>query len=259
MSAAASYKVLVAGATGACGQAIVRELVATPRCEEVIALCRRANVRLPFADAGKVRVIVLEDFGELTLTPAERRSKDCPLWSLSGVGAAVCALGTTMKDAGGSKEVFQRVDHDYICGFVRTALACGARKIALISASGASERSLFFYMRVKGETEKHVQALCAEYGAALHILRPGMLLTPPRTSGASRPAERAAQQLVKTLRLSMGGILAVSVEHVAKTVRMALETAPEELLQRFSSLEEQASQTWVYPSRTIFRIGAEAG
>jgi len=86
-----------------------------------------------------------------------------------------------------------------------------------------------------------------------------MLLTPPRTSGASRPAERAAQQLVKTLRLSMGGILAVSVEHVAKTVRMALETAPEELLQRFSSLEEQASQTWVYPSRTIFRIGAEAG
>jgi uncharacterized protein YbjT (DUF2867 family) len=39
MSAAASYKVLVAGATGACGQAIVRELVATPRCEEVIALC----------------------------------------------------------------------------------------------------------------------------------------------------------------------------------------------------------------------------
>ncbi|KAK4532475.1 hypothetical protein CCYA_CCYA12G3332 [Cyanidiococcus yangmingshanensis] len=249
----ASYRVLVAGSTGACGQAIVQELATAPKCREVLALCRR-NVSFSRSDSSKVRLIVLEDFNDLVVEPERRRNKECPLWGLTEVDAAVCALGTTMKDAGGSQEAFRRVDHDYVCGFVKTAIGCGARRIALVSSSGASARSTFFYMRVKGETEDEVQRLCNEHGVALHVLRPAMLLTPPRTSGSRRLAENLAQRIVKTLRLSMGGSLAVSVAQVARTVRVALEEDPTTVVQAYGA-QERASQSWVYPSRTIYRLG----
>jgi uncharacterized protein YbjT (DUF2867 family) len=159
-----------------------------------------------------------------------------------------------MEDAGGSRETFRRVDYDYVCGFVSVAIRCGAQRIVLISAAGASTQSTFFYMRVKGETENEVQRLCNDHGVALHILRPAMLLTPPRTSGSRRLGESLAQRIVKTFHLSLGGTLAVSVSQVACTVRAALEKDPQILMQE-KGIERRAPQTWVYSSPAIYRIG----
>ena len=62
-----------------------------------------------------------------------------------------------------------------VLGFLlaRAARSAGARRLMLISAMGASARSVIFYLRVKGETE---EALAALGYPALHIFRPGLLL-----------------------------------------------------------------------------------
>ena len=222
-----SYRVVVAGATGACGTAIVRELAQSGKCAGVTALVRRPHT---FAGRDRERVSSVQVPSlDALLTDSGGHGAAEVARAVFGEGvqfeAAVCALGSSMKESGGSREAFRRVDYDYVCAFVRAALAAGARRVVLVSAAGASEDSWLFYLRVKGEAERAVSALCREQGATLWILRPALLLTPPRNRGIRHTAEAAAQWLVRTLRLSMGGHLAVTVEEVARITRDALDRA----------------------------------
>jgi uncharacterized protein YbjT (DUF2867 family) len=67
-------------------------------------------------------------------------------------------LGTTLK-AAGSKEAQWRVDHDYQYEFAKAARENGVDKYLLVSSSGASPGSLFFYPRMKGKLEVAVISL----------------------------------------------------------------------------------------------------
>lgn len=154
---------LVVGATGLVGRECVRQLAAEGPAHGVartIALVRRVPPAGTFPPT--VDVVAL-DFALLAQASV-------------GLGAThvVCALGTTMKQAG-SREAFRRVDHDYVLAVARGALAGGARHFVLVSALGADAKSGFFYNRVKGETE---QALLALGYRGVTILRPSLLLGP---------------------------------------------------------------------------------
>jgi uncharacterized protein YbjT (DUF2867 family) len=154
---------LVVGATGLVGRECVRQLAAQGASQGIartIALVRRVPPAGTFPPT--VDVVAL-DFALLGQASA-------------GLGAThvVCALGTTMKQAG-SREAFRRVDHDYVLAVARGALAGGARHFVLVSALGADAASSFFYNRVKGETE---QAILALGYRAVTILRPSLLLGP---------------------------------------------------------------------------------
>ncbi|MBD7923586.1 Rossmann-fold NAD(P)-binding domain-containing protein [Xanthomonas bonasiae] len=173
-------KILLAGATGLVGSHVLAQLLAAPECSAVIAPTRRA---LDVAHAKLDNPLV--DFAQL---PAQ-----APWWQAD---AAICALGTTMKQAG-SREAFRRVDHAYPLAIARLARQHGATAFALNSAFGADPRSRLFYNRVKGELERDLQALGYP---SLALVRPGLI-------GGERAQPRAAERAAAVVLGMLGPLL----------------------------------------------------
>ena len=141
--------------------------------------------------------------------------------AIAGLGEKVddafCALGTTIK-AAGSREAFRRVDFGCIVALARAARAAGAQRLMVVSAIGASARSVIFYLRVKGETEEAVAALGYP---ALHIFRPGLLLG---KRSDSRPREALGMALAPFLNPLMLGPAKAYRSIPADTVAAAMIT-----------------------------------
>ncbi|MHB8798414.1 MAG: NAD(P)H-binding protein [Thermoanaerobaculia bacterium] len=160
--------ILVAGASGLVGGALLRRLLADADGPRIAAVVRR-----PLELASPRLDVVVADFGRLDgvdLPPA---------------GTAFCALGTTMAKAG-TEEAFRAVDLDAVVAFARSALRAGATRFLAVSALGADSRSRVFYNRVKGEAEEALRALGFD---GLALLRPSLLLG---ARAEARTAERAA-------------------------------------------------------------------
>ena len=151
--------VLLAGATGLVGGECLALLAADETVSTVTALVRR----LPGDSSrrGRKANFVKADFDRLD------GHRD-----LFAVDQVICALGTTIKQAG-SREAFRRVDFDYPLAIGRLALQQGARHFLLVSALGADPQSRVFYSRVKGELERAVLALGYK---GVTIVRPSLLL-----------------------------------------------------------------------------------
>ena len=168
-------KLLLLGASGLVGSHVLQRALADERISEVVAPSRRSLMSHPKLTAPVV------DFDQL---PA-----DAPWWQADAV---ICALGTTMKQAG-SREAFRRVDHDYPLAIARLARQQGTPTYVLNSATGADAASRFFYNRVKGELEREL-AGCGF--ASLTFVRPGLISGPRQEF---RAGERAAECVLKTL------------------------------------------------------------
>jgi uncharacterized protein YbjT (DUF2867 family) len=180
----APVRVLVAGATGLVGHALLARLVRDPRVCCVTALLRRQAqaASLP----GGVAPLVL-DVQQLAQAGAP---------ALPAANWAFCCLGTTIKQAG-SQAAFRAIDHDAVLAFASAARAAGASRLALVSAMGADAGSTVFYNRVKGEVE---DALRAQAWPQLLIARPSLLLGERSALGQPmRPGERLAQALMPTM------------------------------------------------------------
>jgi uncharacterized protein YbjT (DUF2867 family) len=158
-SGVAERCVLLAGATGLVGGECLARLAADEAVSAVTALVRRMPADSSRHDR-KVR------FAEVDF---DRLEEHRPLFAVDQV---VCALGTTIKQAG-SREAFRRVDFDYPLAIARLALDAGARHFLLVSSLGADARSSVFYSRVKGELEQAVLALGYP---SVTIVRPSLLL-----------------------------------------------------------------------------------
>ncbi|MGE3508413.1 MAG: NAD-dependent dehydratase [Vicinamibacterales bacterium] len=197
-------RLLLAGATGLVGGALLRQAIVDPRVGLVVAPTRRP---LPPADKLENPIV---DF--------ERLPADAAWWI---VDAAISTLGTTIKKAG-SKDAFRRVDHDYVRDVARLARAHGARAFALTSATGADATSRIFYNRVKGETERSLDG-CGY--PSLTIVRPGVI---GGERAESRPVEYAAIQLLRVLGPLLPRQLRLSpAAHVAHALlEAAIAAAP---------------------------------
>jgi uncharacterized protein YbjT (DUF2867 family) len=165
---------LVAGSNGLVGSKLLPILLSAPEFGRIHALTRRA---LP-ADNPRLanRVVRFE-------MPLETQLKGLQC------SDAFCCLGTTMRNAG-SEAAFRAVDHDLILQFARFALTTGVERFLLVSSIGANASAKNFYLRVKGETEKALEALRFR---SLDILQPSMLLGARREL---RPLELVAQPLM---------------------------------------------------------------
>jgi uncharacterized protein YbjT (DUF2867 family) len=93
---------------------------------------------------------------------------------LFNVDAIICALGTTIRQAG-SRTRFRTVDFDYPLAFARLGRRHGCKHFLVVTALGANTRSRYFYNRVKGELEDSLRGL--DY-PRLTIVRPSLLLGP---------------------------------------------------------------------------------
>lgn len=147
-------RLLLCGATGLVGREALRLALADARISEVVAPTRR-----PLAAHPKLLNPVV-DFEQLPANASWWRAD-----------AAICTLGTTIRDAG-SREAFRRVDFDYVLAFARLARSGGTRAFALTSSLGADATSRSFYLRTKGEVEQALQALDF---ASLTLIRPSLI------------------------------------------------------------------------------------
>lgn len=195
---------LILGATGKVGQHILAQALAHPQVGQVVAPTRRP---LP-PDAKLVNPIV--DYR--TLPAAQWWRAD----------ACLCALGTTLRQAG-SRPAFFEVDHDHVLAAARLAHQAGTPAFVLNSSLGANAQANNFYLRVKGETE---DGLAAIGFASLTIARPSLLDGGPRTD--ARPAEALSLLLVKSAgRLVPRRYRAVATNAVARhMLAAALDAVP---------------------------------
>lgn len=173
-------RVMLLGATGLVGGLALRRLLDDPRCSGVVAPTRRP-LGMPH---GTLENPVLA-FDAL---PAALE------WAQ--VDAVVCALGSTMAQAG-SREAFRRIDHDYPLAFARLAQAQGAQTYVLNSAAGANPQSSIFYSRVKGELERDLRALGF---ASLTLIRPGLI-------GGERNEVRRGERFALTVLGALGPVV----------------------------------------------------
>lgn len=155
----------VAGATGLVGVCVLRRLLADPEVSRVVAPTRRALAPHPKLE----NPLIVAGF---------------PV--LNGIDEAYACLGTTRKDAG-SDAAFRAVDFDLTVAFAKAAKAGGARRIGLVSSTGAGAGSRLLYPRTKGEAEKAVAGLGFETAV---IARPSLLLG---ERAKPRPAEKIGE------------------------------------------------------------------
>ncbi|MEM6287054.1 MAG: NAD(P)H-binding protein, partial [Bacteroidota bacterium] len=142
------------GATGLVGRHVLARLAHDARWGRVVTLGRRP---LPTASGTHEDHVV--DF--------DRLAEQAALFACDDL---VCALGTTMKQAG-SEAAFQRVDLEIPFEAAQLAHRQGATQMLLVSALGADAGSRIFYNRTKGEAEDAVRSVGFE---AVQILRPSL-------------------------------------------------------------------------------------
>ena len=145
---------IIFGATGLVGSQALAMALADKRVTQVIAPTRRA----------------LPNHEQLTNPRLEQMLQDphTDLWRADG---AICALGTTRKQAG-SAAAFRAIDHDLVLQVAGRCRQAGIPRFALVSSLGADPRARFLYPRTKGEVEQAVEQLGFP---SLAILRPGFL------------------------------------------------------------------------------------
>jgi len=135
--------------------------------------------------------------------------------------AAVCALGTTIRQAG-SEQAFRQVDIDAVLAFARTAKAAQAQRFVVVSSAGADKTSKHFYLRTKGEMEEALQGLGF---VSLDILEPSLLLG---WRGEIRPLELLGSVFMPLVNPFLTGkrepLRAISAHTVATAMVGALRT-----------------------------------
>jgi uncharacterized protein YbjT (DUF2867 family) len=168
-------KLLLLGATGLVGSRTLQLALSNDVFSEVIAPTRK-----PLAPRDRLVNPVTSRLEEVA--PAAMSYKP---------DAVICALGTTQAKAG-SKEAFRYVDHELPVAFGKAARTAGVETYAIVTAMGASEDSMSFYYRTKGEVERGVKELGFR---SLTICRPSLI------SGERNEARRAEGAALALARL----------------------------------------------------------
>lgn len=167
------YSVIILGGTGQVGSAVVRALLNSSQCREVIMISRRAAAGT-FGD--RVRPVVMDtespgfeqDVAALVQGVATR-----PVYGVS------CA-GIGSGSAKWSEADILKLEVGVVGAFARGCKAGGISSFALLSAAGASPRSWIRYSRHMGLKEDAVRA--AGF-SRLAIFRPGIIAGNSHTPG----------------------------------------------------------------------------
>ncbi len=207
--------VVVIGATGLVGSALVQELTDDPQVAEIRILSRRA---LSYA-SDKIKVI------QTDLSQPEPSAFD-------NATALYCGIGTTRKKTPDQKQ-YIAIDHGITIAAAKAAKSKGVSEVHLISAVGADVKSNIFYSRLKGEIERDLIALNLDRTL---IYQPSILIGP---RAEKRFGEKIAQILSPAFDLFLIGKLqkyhSISAKELAVTMH------------RFSFNARQGVQVLVYP------------
>ncbi len=198
-----SFTALITGATGLVGSELLNMLIDSEDYNRIIVLNRR---NMNYSSSKVIEHVI--DFDNLASFEPDLT-----------VDHIFCCLGTTIKKAK-TKEIFRKVDYDYVIGLAKRSTAYQASKFLVISALGANAGSAIFYNRVKGEMEKDLQNLDLPH---LFIFRPSLLMGDRKEN---RIGEKTAMMVYKVINpLFTGRLKKYKGIPVAKVARGMLETA----------------------------------
>lgn len=196
-----NMKIILLGATGQVGQALLQQALAEPAITQITAPTRQP---LPLHDKLCNPVI---DFSQLP-TEAEWWQAD----------ALLSALGTTRRQAG-SLAAFRAVDLAINLACAHAARQHGTLRYGLVSALGANAKSWVPYPQIKGELELAVHQLDFEQ---LVLIRPALLDAPNRPE--PRPMEALGLWLSRRMsRLLPARYRPVTPSAVAATLLAAIQ------------------------------------
>lgn len=195
-------KILILGATGVTGTAVLERALRDARITQVIAPTRRSLPAHP-----KLLNPVASSL-DLLLPGAAA-------WTVDTV---ICAMGTTIRKAG-SKAAFRHVDYELPIAFSERVHANGAQAIALVSSPGASLSIPLFYCRTKGEVERDIKQI--GFGSVT-LVRPGMI-------GGEREEFRLAERIVMPVASLLRPLLprGLRVNPVGNIARVLVESVLE--------------------------------
>lgn len=169
-------KLILLGATGVVGQAVLRCAIADERISRICAPTRR-----PLDANPKLENPIL-DF-----------SQPLPEEDWWRAEAMICCLGTTI-GAAGSKKRFYEVDHDLILACSAKARQAGTPCLVLNSSLGADPGSKNFYLRTKGQTEVDLREAGFD---RLVLVRPSLIDADREEQRLGEQAGRLAGRLLR--------------------------------------------------------------
>lgn len=161
------FRVLVVGGTGQVGSGLVRALLATSSCTQVVMVNRRT---IPLAVDARLCQVIMDTSaanfaGEITETARKCSTQSEPLYAASCIG-----IGKGSQQW--SEEDIKKLEIGLVGAFARGCLAAGIERFGLLSAAGSSTKSWIRYARIMGEKEDAVQSLGFR---RLAIFRPGII------------------------------------------------------------------------------------
>ena len=167
-------RLLLAGGTGLIGGEVLR--LGLKNGHEITTIGRRPT--------GMASSEIVSSFDDLPrLPPAD---------------IAICALGTTIRQAG-TQAAFRAIDEEAVVSFGKAAKAAGVDHFLVVTAVWANPDASVFYSRVKGQTEGQLMTMGFK---RLDIIRPGLLLGDRRER---RPIEALLQHIAPATDLLMHG------------------------------------------------------
>ncbi|NIM52824.1 MAG: epimerase [Gemmatimonadales bacterium] len=201
-----SLQVVIFGATGTAGSAVLRECLSDSRVAEVVALTRR-----PLGvDAAKLREVTCHDFHDLEPVGSHLVNRDACFYCLGVSQARVRDPAT-----------YREITYDYTMAAARALLrrspSCTFHFLTGVGTD-QSGRSRMMWARVKGEAER---ALASVGLAGVVCWRPGFI-HPFHPQEGRRFTERLSRVLYPVLR-RFPGLAVSSVEFGRAMLQATLE------------------------------------
>lgn len=180
---AAPIRLILAGASGFAGNAVLQQALADPGIAQVVVLTRRL-VEVAHPKLKQVRVADFLDYANIA--DADLTADAC-IWCLGVSQTAV------------DKHAYERITIDYALSAAKAMLARNPQlRFCFLSGSRSDqlERSRVYYGRIKGRTERLLSELTAN---AFHF-RPAMIREP---GGSVRPPRIARMFVPLALLLDL--------------------------------------------------------
>ena len=157
-------KVALFGSTGLIGKNVLKLLVRLDQVERVYCPVRSVPVLSEYG--------ILEGAAKVDFDVVDFEQVDKLREKFVGLDAAICCLGTTIKQAG-SKPAQEKIDVRLPLSLAAVAKKACVKHFLCVSAQGANSHSPFFYNRLKGMLEEGLTMMNFE---ALTLVRPSLLL-----------------------------------------------------------------------------------
>ena len=161
------FRVLIVGGTGQVGSGLVRALLASDSCTEVVMVNRRM---IPLAADTRLRQVIMDTSAANFASEIAELARTCgahgePVYAASCIGIGKGSQQWTEED-------IKKLEIGVVGAFARGCLEAGIERFGLLSAAGSSAKSWIRYARIMGEKEDAVRSVGFK---RLAIFRPGII------------------------------------------------------------------------------------